>query len=178
MPRLKEYMCRLLEESGADVRPFIESNPFQPKASPDTKDENASTLLSDASSLPATHADGAPIASTGAGAHTGSKRNASSAREASAVPPSPAEALGAVAQALPSSGTALPDCRGGGGGANSLEEATATTPAVAAAVPAATTKTTKEAASITTAVAAAGTTRRGDARVSLLDAIELILTTG
>eukprot|EP00903_Cladosiphon_okamuranus_P020304 g18631.t2 len=31
LPRLREYLGRLLEESGADVRPFIESNPFHPR---------------------------------------------------------------------------------------------------------------------------------------------------
>eukprot|EP00752_Nemacystus_decipiens_P005334 g4838.t1 len=31
LPRLLEYLGRLLEESGADVRPFIENNPFRPR---------------------------------------------------------------------------------------------------------------------------------------------------
>ncbi|CAN0374913.1 unnamed protein product [Ectocarpus sp. 12 AP-2014] len=33
LPRLLEYLSRLLDESGEDVRPFIERNPFRPRAS-------------------------------------------------------------------------------------------------------------------------------------------------
>ena len=129
---------------------------------------------------------------------TGSKRSASSALEAAAGTPSPpAGVVEAVGQALPLTVTTLPDDGGGnnGGEAKGLEEAIAT-PVVAAATPAAATTTTAiaataaAAATTTTAIAAtaaaanaaetgvAGSAHHGDTRVSLLDAVELVLTTG
>ena len=171
---------RLLEESGDDVRPFIESNPFRPKASPDTKDENAS-LLSEPAAFSAAHADNAPTTSTGAAALTGNNGSASLVLEASAGAPStpPAQEVGVVGQGLPVRTTLL-GCGGGdGSGATGREGASAATPVVA--VPAVTTPAAAAPAPAmkpTVPTAGAGITRHDGARVSLLDAIELVLTTG
>lgn len=113
---------RLLEESGADVRPFIECNPFQPKAPPDTKEGNASTP-SNSTAFSAAHAHSSPTTSTGAAVHAGNIRRASNALEAVAWSPSPrpVEAVEALGQALPLTGLTLPDGGGDGGDASGLD---------------------------------------------------------
>ena len=165
---------RLLEESGADVRPFIACNPFQPKAPPDTQDGNASSP-SDATAFSAAHADISPATSTGAAVLTENARSASRALEAATGTPfpRPVEAVEALGQALPLVGTPLPDGKGDGGDTSGLEEAAATTRVAAATAP-----NTAAATAPNTAAAAAGTIPHADARVSLLDAVELVLTTG